>query len=92
MQNFETKPKCFHQPTLSQASWEISLLIKPEIMNRDNSKEGEHNGEFHDRGKKSEKKTKKTYSGDETWHMCNIFPLLGSAQILFLIKSIIHVN
>lgn len=90
MQHFEAKPKSFHQPTLSQASWEMRLSIKPEIMSRNNGKEGEHNREFHDRGKKCEKKL--TYSGDETWHMCTIFLLLGPAQILFLIKSIIHVN
>lgn len=59
-------------------------------MNRDNGKEGEHNGEFHDRRKKKWKKV--TYSREEAWHMCNIFPLLGPAQILFLIKSIIHFN
>lgn len=37
-------------------------------------------------------KVQKTNSADEAWRMCNIFTLLGPAQILFLIKSIIHFN
>lgn len=47
-------------------------------------------GNFMTVEKKREKK--KPGSGDEAQHMCIIFALLGPAQILFLIKSIIHFN
>lgn len=42
--------------------------------------------------KREKIKVQKANSAGEAWHMCNIFTLLGPAQILFLIKGIMLFN